>query len=176
MKTITVQELKEILIAGGSIDLIDVRTPAEYAEAHIPEARLCTLDELDCNAVLATRKGEPHTPVYVLCHAGPRAKKAAAKFAETGFSEMVIIEGGTQAWIDAGFPVERAAGRRALSLDRQFQLTVGTLVLTGVLLAWCINFHWILLPGLIGAGLITAGITGACPMRSLLARMPWNSD
>jgi len=175
MKTATVQELQKILAAGAPVDLIDVRTPAEYASAHVPEARLCQLDGLDCGAIIASRKGAAHAPIYILCHAGSRAKKAADKFAETGFADAVVVEGGTQAWVDAGLPVERSA-RQTLPLDRQLQLAIGALVLTGVLLARFVNPHWIWLSGFAGAGLMMAGATGFCPMRILIARMPWNQQ
>ena len=174
MKSIPVQELQTILASGTPIDLIDVRTPAEYAAVHVPEARLYQLDGLDCGAVIAARKGAPHTPVYILCHSGVRAGKAAAKFAEAGFTDTVVVEGGTQAWVDAGLPVERSAKGTAIPLDRQLQLTVGSLVVTGVLLSHFVNPHWIWLSGFVGAGLIMAGATGFCPMRSMLALMPWN--
>lgn len=173
MKTVSVQELQKILAAGAPIDLIDVRTPAEYASVHVPEALLYQLDTLDCGAVLASRQGESHTPIYILCHAGTRAKRAAEKFAEAGFSETVVVEGGTQAWVDAGFPVEKGV-KQILPLDRQLQLTIGALVVVGVLLSHFVNPNWIWLSGFVGAGLMMAGATGFCPMRILIARMPWN--
>lgn len=173
MKTITVQALQKILAADPLVDLIDVRTPAEYASVHVPQARLTPLDNLDCGAVIASRQGTAHDPVYILCHSGVRAGKAAAKFAEAGFAETIVIEGGTQAWLDAGLPVERGAST-VLPLDRQLQVTVGALVVIGVLLSVLVNVHWIWLSGLVGAGLMMAGLTGFCPMRILLARMPWN--
>ena len=173
MKNITAQELQKILAAGAPVDLIDVRTPAEYASAHVPGASLHQLDGLDCGAVLASRKAVSHAPIYILCHAGTRAMKAAAKFAEAGFSDAVVVEGGTQAWVDAGFPVEKSA-KAVIPLDRQLQLTVGALVITGVLLSHFGNPHWIWLSGFVGAGLMLAGATGFCPMRSLIALMPWN--
>ena len=174
MKTITVLELQKILSTDKGVDLIDVRTPAEYASVHVAEARLCQLDGLDCGAVIAARKGTGHSPIYILCHSGARAGKAAAKFAEAGFAEAVVVEGGTQAWVDAGLPVERDAKGSALPLDRQLQITVGTLVIAGVLLSHFVNPNWIWLSGFVGAGLTMAGFTGFCPMRSLIAVMPWN--
>ena len=174
MKNITVQELQAILAAGTPVDLIDVRTPAEYASAHVPGARLHQLDGLDCGAVLASREAEAHSPIYLLCHGGTRAGKAAVKFAEAGFSGAVVVEGGTQAWVDAGLPVEREAKGAVLPLDRQLQLVIGALVVTGVLLSHFVDVHWIWLSGFVGAGLIMAGTTGFCPMRSLIALMPWN--
>lgn len=173
MKTVSVQELQKILASGGPIELIDVRTPAEYASVHVAEARLCQLDGLDCGAIIASRKAGVHSSVYILCHSGVRAKKAADKFAEAGFADTVVVEGGTQAWIDAGLPVERST-KAVLPLDRQLQLTVGALVITGVLLSHFVNPNWIWLSGFVGAGLMMAGATGFCPMRNLIALMPWN--
>lgn len=172
MKTVSFRELQKILASGEPVDLIDVRTPAEHAAVHVPEARLYPLDTLDCGAVLASRKGAAHAPIYILCHSGARAAKAAARFAEAGFEGAVVVEGGTQAWADAGLPVVR--GRSALPLDRQLQLTAGSLALAGALLAVLVNPHWVLLSGLVGAGLMMAGATGFCPMRKVLALMPWN--
>lgn len=175
MKTITVQELQRILASPEPVDLIDVRTPAEYAAVHVPRARLCQLDGLDCGAVLASRQGASHSPIYILCHSGVRAGKAAAKFAEAGFDDAVVVEGGTQAWVDAGLPAERSE-KAVLPLDRQLQMTIGALVITGVLLAHFVDPRWIWLSGFVGAGLLFAGLTGICPMRSLIALMPWNQS
>ena len=173
MKTVSIHELKAVLGTATPIDLIDVRTPAEFASVHVPGARLCQLDTLDCGAVLASRKGEAHSPIYILCHSGVRAKKAAGQFAAAGFNDCAVVEGGTQAWVEAGLPVERSE-KQVLPLDRQLQLTIGTIVLSGVLLAHFVNPAFIWLSGFAGAGLIMAGTTGLCPMRSLIAMMPWN--
>ncbi|MEI6352180.1 MAG: rhodanese-like domain-containing protein [Verrucomicrobiota bacterium] len=173
MKTVSIHELKAVLATATPVDLIDVRTPAEYAGVHVPGARLYPLDALDCGAVIASRKGDAHSPIYILCHSGVRAGKAAAQFAAAGFENCAVVEGGTQAWADAGLPVERSA-KQVLPLDRQLQLAIGTIVLSGVLLAHFVNPAFIWLSGFAGAGLIMAGTTGLCPMRSLIARMPWN--
>jgi rhodanese-related sulfurtransferase len=175
MKTISIQELQTILSTNDPVDLIDVRTPAEFASVHVPGAKLFPLDGLDCAAVLAGRRAGAASPVYILCHSGARAKKAADKFAGSGFENCAVIEGGTQAWADAGLPVERS-DRRVLSLDRQLQITIGSIVLTGVLLAQFVNPAWIWLAGFAGAGLIFAGLSGICMMRSLIAKMPWNQN
>ena len=175
MKNSSVQELKATLDRGANIDLIDVRPPAEFAGVHVPGAVLNQLDGLDCGAVIASRKAGSHEPIYILCHSGVRAKKAADKFAAFGFSECVVVEGGTQAWVDAGFPVERSA-KQVLPLDRQLQITVGCMIIAGVLLGHFVNHNWIWLSGFVGCGLLMAGTTGFCPMRNLIALMPWNQS
>ena len=105
MKTVSVQELQKILAAGAPVDLIDVRTPAEYASVRVPGARLCQLDGLDCGAILAARNGTSHSPIYLLCHGGTRAKKAAAKFAEAGFTDTVVVENARMRLVFATKPV-----------------------------------------------------------------------
>jgi len=171
MKVISIHELEGILANDPAADLIDVRTPAEFAGVHVRGARLLPLDQLDCARALAEHK--PDTALYILCHGGTRAKKAAEKFASAGFDNCAVIEGGTQAWAAAGLPVERGA-RAVLPLDRQLQITIGILVLAGVLLSELVNHAWIWLSGFVGCGLIFAGLTGICALRMAIARMPWN--
>lgn len=174
MKTMTVNELKSLLSRQPSVNLIDVRTPAEFEGIHVPGACLRPLDALDCAAVLAEHnKTRNASPIYILCHSGVRARKAAEKFAAVGFEDCVVVEGGTQAWEEAGLPVERGE-RAVLPLDRQLQIAIGLVVLTGVLLSYFLNPSWIWLSGFAGCGLIFAGLTGICPMRLVIAKMPWN--
>lgn len=174
MKIITINELNRLRSSGQPLTLIDVRTPAEFAAVHVPGARLMPLDTLDCAGVLAGRdKSGEGSPIHILCHSGVRAKKAAEKFAAVGFKDCLVVEGGTQGWVDAGLPVERGA-RTVLPLDRQMQLTIGTMVIVGVLLSYFLNPAWIWLSGFAGCGLFFAGLTGICPLRSVIAKMPWN--
>jgi rhodanese-related sulfurtransferase len=173
MKLISIHELQSILTSGGRPDLIDVRTPAEFAGVHVPGARSVPLDNLDYDAVLGGRPSGHNAPIYILCHSGTRAKEAAAKFAAAGFENCVVVDGGTQAWADAGLPVERGA-HTVLPLDRQVQVAIGSIVLVSVLLSQFVNHAWIWLSGFVGCGLIFAGLSGVCMLRMLMARMPWN--
>jgi len=169
MKTISPAELQQILVAQPSSPVIDVRTPVEFAEVHVPQARSIPLDELK----LGSLQLQKDRPVYLLCRSGQRATKAAEKFAKEGFSQPIVVEGGTLAWIKANLPVERSAVK-VVSLERQVRIAAGALVFTGVLLARFVNFDFIWLSGFVGAGLVFAGITDFCGMGLLLAKLPWN--
>ena len=169
MKTITPIQLQTILATQPSSPVIDVRTPVEFAEVHVPQARSIPLDELKPGA-LHLQKDQP---VYLLCRSGQRATKAAEKFAKEGFSQPIVVEGGTLAWIEANLPVERGTVK-VVSLERQVRMAAGALVFTGVLLARFVNFDFIWLSGFVGAGLVFAGITDFCGMGLLLAKLPWN--
>jgi rhodanese-related sulfurtransferase len=169
MKSITPAELQNLLTTQPSLPIIDVRTPVEFAEVHVPQARSVPLDELKPGSLQLPKD----QPVYLLCRSGQRATKAADKFAKEGFSQPVVVEGGTLAWIEANLPVTRGTAK-AISLERQVRIAAGAIVLTGVLLAHFVNFNFIWLSGFVGAGLIFAGITDFCGMGLLIARLPWN--
>lgn len=169
MQTITPVELQKILAAQPSAPVIDVRTPVEFAEVHIPEAHSVPLDELKPGA-LQLQKDQP---VYLLCRSGGRASKAAEKFAKEGFAQPVVVEGGTLAWIEAHLPVTRSQ-TRVISLERQVRIVAGSLVLIGAVLGWFVHRGFFGLSAFVGAGLVFAGITDFCGMGLLLARMPWN--
>ena len=61
-----------------------------------------------------------------------------------------------------------------LPLDRQVQITAGTMALTGFTLGELVNPNWFLLAGFVGCGLVFAGVTGFCPLGWVIAKMPWN--
>jgi rhodanese-related sulfurtransferase len=171
LTTISPRELAD-LCKSGKIDLIDVRTPVEFQEVHIEFARNVPLDRLDTAAVMRDRKGSKDEPLYLICRSGSRGRQACEKFLTAGFTNVVNVEGGTLACVEAGLPVVR--GKKAISLERQVRITAGLLVLIGALLGWLVHPAFIGLSAFIGAGLVFAGITDTCGMGMMLARMPWN--
>jgi rhodanese-related sulfurtransferase len=158
---------------NGGAPLIDVRTPAEYESLHAEGARNLPLDKLSADAaceIAGTRDGK----IYIICHSGMRAAKACEQLKAAGIDNVVCIEGGTQAWEQAGLPVVRGT-RKVLPILRQVHICAGSLVLGGVVIATVTgNPWWTLLSGFVGAGLIFAGVTGTCGMAMLLSKMPWN--
>jgi len=169
MKSISPAELQKILNTQPTATVIDVRTPVEFAEVHVPSAQSIPLDELKPGSLQLAKD----QPVYLLCRSGQRATKAAEKLAKEGFTQPVVVEGGTLGWIEANLPVTRSAVK-VMSLERQVRIVAGGLVFTGVLLAHFVDPRLIWLSGFVGAGLVFAGITDFCGMGLLLAKMPWN--
>ncbi|MBX9790197.1 MAG: rhodanese-like domain-containing protein [Pirellulales bacterium] len=171
MHTVTPRQLYDKVQAGEAIELVDVRTPVEFREVHVDFARNVPLDRLDAAQLAAARNGASQ-PLYVICRSGGRGKQACEKLVSAGGRQVVNVEGGTQAWVDAGLPVVR--GQQAISLERQVRIAAGSLVLVGSLLGAFVSPYWIGLAAFVGAGLVFAGITDTCGMGMLLARMPWN--
>ena len=172
LPSITPDELGAILRSGRQVDVIDVRTPAEYREVHADMARLVPLAALDPKTVMERRNGRSGEPLYVICRTGSRAKQACEKFRRCGYDNVVAIEGGTLAWEQAGLPVAR--GRKAIALERQVRIAAGLLVLLGAALGAFVHPAFIGLAAFVGAGLIVAGVTDTCGLAMVLARMPWN--
>jgi rhodanese-related sulfurtransferase len=170
--TVSPRQLAGLLTGGTKIDLIDVRTPVEFREVHVEAARNVPLDRLDPAALVRRRGGRDDEPLYVLCRSGSRGRQACERFQKAGFANVVNVDGGTLACVEAGLPVVR--GKKAMSLERQVRIGAGLLVLLGALLGWLVHPAFVGLSAFVGAGLVFAGITDICGMGMMLARMPWN--
>ena len=166
MPSITPAELKA-LCEQGTVELIDVRTPAEFGEVHVRGAKNIPLDRLDPSAL-----GEKTRTIYVICRSGSRGQKGCEKLVAAGFTNVVNIDGGTLACERAGLPVAR--GKKVMSLERQVRIAAGGIALVGAVLALAVHPWFAGVPAFIGAGLVFAGITDTCGMGLMLAKMPWN--
>ena len=175
LTTITPGQLHYEQLYGHRPAVLDVRTHAEYRAGHIPGAKLLPIQEFDPEAV-TEHLGRPHAghqeTLYLTCQAGPRAQAAAERLQQAGFHNLALIEGGTKAWEDAGLPLVRQG--RTISLERQVQIAIGSLLLFKVLLGFSVHELFFALTAVIGAGLIVAGTTRWCGMAELIARLPWN--
>jgi hypothetical protein len=57
---------------------------------------------------------------------------------------------------------------------RQTQALMGAVLLAGTGAAYLVSMSWAAIPFIVGLGLMIAGMSGVCPMASLIARLPWN--
>jgi len=177
MKTDTVDtigpaELARLWATNPKLAVIDVRTAGEYESVHAKGARLEPLHALDEKLLIGSLQS-PEQPVYILCKSGSRATQAAEKLLAAGLASPIVVEGGTDAWVSSGLPVERS-GRGVMPLDRQMRCFIGLVTLTGAVLALAVDPRFAWVPAFTGAGLVFAGLTGLCPAMNLIARMPWN--
>jgi rhodanese-related sulfurtransferase len=161
----TPQECFDRLQRSERLTLIDVRTPGEFEAIHAAPARLVPLDRLpgtDLQGALA-----------LICKSGARAARARDALAAAGRADVVVVEGGTDAWAAAGLPCVRGRAR-VPSLERQVRIAAGLLVSIGVILGYLVHPGFLVLSLFVGCGLIFAGVTDTCGMAMLLAKLPWN--
>jgi len=93
IKTITTTELAKRL-AAGSVVLIDVREPHEYAAGHVPRALNVPLGQIRARAGEFDSSAE----TYVICQSGHRSATATKRLLKAGFSNVASVSGGTSAW------------------------------------------------------------------------------
>lgn len=109
-ETILPKELQTQLKTDKDTVVIDVRTPEEFAQGHIPGAKLFPLGSWTPHQLISMIQAEHpnHRKVYVACASGMRAGKACELLRESDIENIVLIEGGTAAWIAGGFPIEKS--------------------------------------------------------------------
>lgn len=101
LETLGVMTVHDVKAAENDLQVIDVRSPSEWEEGHIPGALHLFLPELrEKSARLAKRK-----PVAVYCDSGYRASLAASLLKQAGFRAVSTVPGSWQAWKKAKFPI-----------------------------------------------------------------------
>jgi rhodanese-related sulfurtransferase len=163
--TLSPADTRAAIDAGAR--LIDIRGADEHARERIPGAINVPLDrivDLRCDG----------RPVVFHCRSGMRTAAHAGQLgAVAGDVPAYILEGGIDAWRQAGQPIVTDRSK-PLEIMRQVQITAGALVLIGVVLGLFVAPAFLGLSAFVGAGLMFAGVTGWCGMANLLRVMPWN--
>jgi rhodanese-related sulfurtransferase len=98
----------EELVRDGGAQLVDVREPYEHEAGRIAGALHIELQELPGRAASLDRE----RPIVFYCRSGSRSALAADAFAASGFDAR-NLDGGLEAWVGAGLPIEPSGGRVA---------------------------------------------------------------
>lgn len=97
MKNIKVTEVP------SDAQLIDVRERDEYTDVHAAGAVNLPLSKLTAQY----KQIDPDRDIYVICKAGGRSMQACEYFEQAlGWDNVINVEGGTSAWLEAGLPTE----------------------------------------------------------------------
>lgn len=96
---ITVHELKE---RAKEYQIVDVRSPDEWQEGHIPQAQHIFLPELEKKSTKLTKS----KPVAVYCDSGYRASLGCSILQAKGF-DVHNVPGSWQAWVNAKYPIKK---------------------------------------------------------------------
>jgi rhodanese-related sulfurtransferase len=163
-------QISTAIASGASVRVLDVRTPGEFENRHIPGAYNVPLDQLAEHAPELRSVGGGM--VVLVCQSGQRASRAEALLHREGMPDVHVLEGGMTAWMQEGLPTRRTRAR--MSLERQVRIAAGSIVALGSFAALLISPLWAAVPAAIGSGLVFAGVSDTCAMGMLLARLPYN--
>lgn len=91
VETVSTKELEEILQSHPKMQVLDVRTKAEFQKGHIKNARNVPVNTID------NFKGLKDQKLYVICHSGVRSRRASQKLREKGY-HAIHVKGGMMSW------------------------------------------------------------------------------
>lgn len=103
--TLDVRTAYQRFEANENAIMVDVREPNEWATTGVPVgARLISLG-------VFTEQGAPaelpkDQEIYIICNSGNRSRVAADVLVKSGYGQVYNVDGGIQAWLAAGLPVE----------------------------------------------------------------------
>jgi rhodanese-related sulfurtransferase len=116
--SLTADEFEKAITTQGNIQVLDVRTPAEFFSGHIQNALQADWnDGKEFERRLAFI--DKDKPVYVYCLAGGRSAAAADKMRKAGYKNVYELKGGTNAW--------RAANKPMVGNSTEKQMTISEL-------------------------------------------------
>ena len=101
-KDLTVNEFETMIEQDQTAQLLDVRTPEEFAEGHLPGAT--NIDWRGEGFAEKAQKLDKARPVLVYCRSGRRSAEAANVLDGLGF-KTYNMKGGILAWTSEGKPV-----------------------------------------------------------------------
>ena len=104
-ETVEIISIDELEKAANTIQLIDVRTPEEYNEGYIKNAK--NINFKDDDFINQMSKLDKDEPVYVYCMLGGRSGKAAAQLKEAGFVKVYDFKGGMKQWTAEGKKISK---------------------------------------------------------------------
>ncbi len=110
IQTIDAVAFSKAIQATPNPQVVDVRTPEEFASGHLIQAQ--NVNWMNPDFVANSAKYDKSKPIFVYCKSGGRSHKAAEKLAELGFTNVIEMEGGILKWEAAGLskPSEKWIG------------------------------------------------------------------
>lgn len=136
VETLDVKTYAEKLNITNNPQLIDVRTPEEYASGKINNAKNINWNANDF--ATQAEKLDKSKPVFVYCKVGGRSAQAANKLSEMGFKEIYNLDGGIMKWNAAGMQKEKSTTYVGMT-DEAYQKLIASdkKVMINFSAVWC---------------------------------------
>jgi len=102
---IDIHQAKKRLESANPPVLIDVREDSEWQTGHLPNAIHLSkgIIERDIEKTIP----DIHTPLILYCSGGYRSAIATEQLQKMGYTNVCSMDGGTSAWINAGYPIQK---------------------------------------------------------------------
>ncbi len=132
---LTAVDFRNKIDSTATPQLIDVRTPGEFAGGHLKGALNMDWDNANFDKKVSAL--DKTKPVFVYCLSGGRSAYAAARMRSTGFKEVYELQGGIIDWRSAGFPEAGKLSQGMSELEYNNKLITDKVVLVDFYTPWC---------------------------------------
>lgn len=136
-QSILVDNFEQKLTNTPDVQLVDVRTPAEFAQEHLANATNINVSASDFTEQI--NKLDKNKPVLVYCLSGARSNRAARQMQQSGFKIIYDMQGGLMKWRTAGkaMNVNNSASKGMSIIDFNKAVNKSTYVLVDYNAKWC---------------------------------------
>lgn len=114
--TVPVNEFEKEMNTHGS-QILDVRTAGEFKSGHIKNALLAEWTNKD-EFYRRVKYVDKDRPVYIYCLSGGRSAAAADWMRKNGYTKVIELDGGINAWKNAEKPLEGSSNEAQLTMDQ----------------------------------------------------------
>ena len=106
-RTITRQEITELLDAGAPLQLVETLRPQHFEQGHLPGAVHLHPDDVERRAAEVLPDRDAFVVTYCSNVACGNSRAVAERLAKLGYTNVARYEAGKQDWQEAGLPLER---------------------------------------------------------------------
>ncbi|TNF27167.1 MAG: rhodanese-like domain-containing protein [Deltaproteobacteria bacterium] len=146
--------------------LVDVREPAEFRELHLDAA----VNLPSTRSRVADYEPYRDRTIRLICNSGRRARIVKAELDAAAFPRVEVCAVQMQAYGETG----RIGIEGAWTLDRQFRLALGVLLLISLLGTYLVSPWFISIACVVATALTVTSLLDRCYFKVLIANMPWN--
>lgn len=101
---VNAQDFSNSYHADKKVAILDVRTPGEYEQFHIPGAKLIPVQDImgKGESIVSEIPFQKDQQIYVICASGNRSYTATRILRSLGYSKSQSVRGGHRAWMSLG--------------------------------------------------------------------------
>jgi rhodanese-related sulfurtransferase len=170
MKTVrlsnAIQEINE-----GKTLIIDVREPLEFQSKKIDGAINMPSSNFDLERIQSFKEKK----LVIICESGGRANMVYNLLKEKGL-ENIFVSDKHMAHVELHKKEHQALSTISWTVDRQFRMTLGVLLVIFLLGFHFVSPYFIIIPVILATGLVVTSIINKCYMKIGIAMLPWNTN
>lgn len=105
-KNLTSKQFEALIKDDPNVQLVDVRTLAEYSEGHIPGSLNINVKDEENFPIAVDELLDKGKPIAIYCRSGKRSRHAAELLIKKGYTKVYNLDKGILNWIDEGLEIE----------------------------------------------------------------------